>query len=183
MTDMTAAITPKSDQTNADDLLTGPITIKITEVKVKGGQEQPVAISYEGDNGKPYKPCKSMSRVLVQAWGADAKEYVGRSLTLYCDPNVTWAGMKVGGIRISHMSHIEGQMTWNLTATKGSRKPHTVRLLEVAQPDTTDWNAEILGAQTIEELGKVWARVPKPLKGPLTLLKDARKTELSNAAP
>jgi hypothetical protein len=85
--------------------LTGPITITITGVTVKGGgQEQPVAIHFEGDDGKPYKPCKSMSRVLVSAWGPDSSKYVGRSLTLYCDPKVKWGGMEVGGIRISHMS-------------------------------------------------------------------------------
>ena len=79
---MASAIIPKSDQLNSDDLISGPITITITGVSIRGGQEQPVAISYAGDNGKPYKPCKSMSRCLVFAWGPDAKEYVGRSLTL-----------------------------------------------------------------------------------------------------
>lgn len=178
MNDMTKAIEPKSDQTNADDLLTGPITIKITEVKVKGGQEQPVAISYEGDNGKPYKPCKSMSRVLVQAWGADAKEYVGRSLTLYCDPSVTWAGMKVGGIRISHMSDISEAMTWNLTATKGSRKPFTVRPLEPER----DWGAELAAADSMEALVAIWNICPDKRK--FKEIKDGRKAalDIKNAA-
>lgn len=129
MNDMTAAIVPKSDQINADDLLAAPITIHITGVNIKPGTEQPVAISFSGDNGKPWKPCKSMSRVLVAAWGADAKKYVGRSVTLYRDPAVKWAGMEVGGIRISHMSDIENPITMALTATKGSRKPYTVRPL------------------------------------------------------
>jgi hypothetical protein len=67
-----------------------------------------------------------MSRVLVQAWGPDAKAYIGRSLTLYRDPTVKWAGMEIGGIRISHMSHIDGAKQMMLTATKGSRKPFKV---------------------------------------------------------
>ena len=74
MNDMASAIIPKSDQLNADDLLAGPITIKITGVTVKGGQEQPVSIHYEGDDGKPYKSCKSMNRVLVSAWGPDSSK-------------------------------------------------------------------------------------------------------------
>lgn len=135
MNDMKAAIIPKSDQLNADDLLTGPITITITGVSIKGGQEQPVAISYEGDNGKPYKSCKSMNRVLVTAWGADANNYVGRSLTLYCDPKVTWGALAVGGIRISHMSHIDAPITMALTVTKGNKKPFTVHPLVVAPID------------------------------------------------
>jgi hypothetical protein len=139
MNDMRVATIPKSDQTNADDLIAGPITITISEVAIRGGQEQPVSIFYEGDNGKPYKPCKSMSRVLVAMWGPDAKAYVGRSLTLYRDPSVKWAGMEVGGIRISHMSHIDREHTMALTATKGSRKPFKVMPLEQptvpAKPD------------------------------------------------
>ena len=53
MGDMAPTIIPKSDQTNADDLISGPITIKITGVDIRGGQEQPISIHYEGDNGKP----------------------------------------------------------------------------------------------------------------------------------
>lgn len=129
MNDMKATIIPKSDQINADDLLSGPITIKITAVTVHGGQEQPVSISYEGDNGKPYKPCKSMCRVLVGAWGADSSVYVGRSLTLYCDPKVKWGGMEVGGIRISHMSNLDSAMTMALTVTRANKKPFIVQPL------------------------------------------------------
>lgn len=129
MNDMTSVIIPKSDQINADDLMAGPLTISITEVKIRPGTEQPVSIHYDGDGGRPWKPCKSMSRVLVAAWGPDARNYVGRSVTLYRDPSVKWGGMEVGGIRVSHLSHIERDMVLALTATKGSRKPHRVRVL------------------------------------------------------
>lgn len=132
--DMAAAIIPKSDQLNSDDLIAGPLTITITSVAIRGGQEQPVSMHYEGDNGKPYKPCKSMARVFVFAWGPDAKQYVGRSVTLYRDPSVKWGAMEVGGIRISHMSDIPEALTMALTATKGSRKPFTVRPLKAAAP-------------------------------------------------
>lgn len=124
--DMSAAIVPKSDQINADDLLSGPITIKISGVKVSPGTEQPVSIFFDGSD-KAYRCCKSMARVLVTAWGADSSKYVGRSLTLYCDPKVKWGGMEVGGIRISHMSDISSPLTMALTATRGSRKPFTVQ--------------------------------------------------------
>jgi hypothetical protein len=126
-TDMRGVIIPKSDQINADDLLAGPQTITIREVTIRSTPEQPVSIHFEGDNGKPWKPCKSMSRVLVAAWGPDAKAYVGRSATLYCDPKVKWGGMQVGGIRISHLSHIDREMNLALTETKGKRAPFTVR--------------------------------------------------------
>lgn len=132
MTDLTPFIVPKSDQLNADDLIAGPMTIKITGVKATGTAEQPISIYFEGDNGKPYKPCKSMRRVLVQIWGKDGNGYAGRSMTLYRDPQVQFGGMAVGGIRISHMTGIDSDVTMALTATRASKKPFTVRPLKAA---------------------------------------------------
>ena len=140
MNDMSAVIVPKSDQMNADDLLAGPITITIRDVSIRPGTEQPVSIHFDGDNNKPYKPCKSMARVMVHCWGADASKYAGRSMTLYCDPKVQWGGMAVGGIRISHISDISDTTVMALTATKGSKKPFTVRPLVVEQkPKGRTW--------------------------------------------
>jgi hypothetical protein len=136
MSDMTATITPKSDQMNADDLIAGPRTITVTRVTVNPGAEQPVDVFFEGDGGKPFRPGKSMRRVLVAVWGPDPSAYAGRSMTLYRDPEVTWAGMAVGGIRISHMSHMDGPVVLALTATKKARKPFRVEPLVVEKPAT-----------------------------------------------
>lgn len=149
MTDMREVIVPKSDQINADDLIAGPRTITITEVTIRPGTEQPVSIHFEGDNGKPYKACKSMCRVLVNAWGPDAKAYVGRSLTLYRDPTVKWGGMEVGGIRISHMTHIDREMVMALTATKGSRKPFLVKPLTAEAPKPAPPSADDITASIV----------------------------------
>lgn len=128
MSDMRPAIVPKSDQINADDFIGGPRSYVVDEVSVTPGTEQPVSISLVGEK-RVWRPCKSMSRVLVAAWGADAKAYAGRTVTLYRDPTVKWGGLEVGGIRISHMSHIERDLMLQLTATKGRRAPHVVRVL------------------------------------------------------
>ena len=133
MNDMHATIIPKSDQLNADDLIGREMTIKITGVTITPG-EQPVAVHFEGDNGKPYKACKSMCRVMVSAWGSDSKKYIGRSMTLYRDAKVKWGGMEVGGIRISHMSDIGEDMTMALTVTRANKKPFTVRPLLAQSP-------------------------------------------------
>lgn len=133
MIDLRGTIKPKSDQLNADDLIGGPLTIRITAVSVAEG-EQPVSISFEGDGGKPFKPGKSMRRVLVNLWGPDGAAYVGRSLTLYRDEEVVFGGVAVGGIRISHMSHLQRETTMALTATKAKRKPFTVRPLVSEKP-------------------------------------------------
>jgi hypothetical protein len=126
VSDMRAVIQPKSDQLNTDSLLGAPITITITNVAIRPGTEQPISIEYEGDAGKPYKPCKSMARVMVHCWGDDAKVYIGHSMRLYADPKVRWGGLEVGGIRISHMSHIDRAMTLALTESKAKRQLFTV---------------------------------------------------------
>ncbi len=147
MKDMRAVIVPKSDQLNSDDLLSGPITIKISGVAITPGTEQPVSVSFAGDGGKPWRPCKSMARVMVHCWGPDANEYTDKSLRLYRDPKVPWGGLAVGGIRISHMSHIDRAVTMALTESKKNRKPFTVLPLaeeQVAPPDhRSQINAEI----------------------------------------
>jgi hypothetical protein len=153
--DLSRAIVPKSDQLNADDLIAGPRTITVSKVVVQSGAEQPVAIFFDGDSGKPWKPCKSMCRVLVHAWGADGANYVGRSITLRRDPNVKWGGIAVGGIRISHLSHISQPMVMALTETKGSRKPFKVDPLQQAASAESDLLQRIASAQTIEDLERL----------------------------
>lgn len=135
MADLSTTVEPKSDQMNADDLITGPRTIRITKVSsCPGSAEQPIAIYFEGDNGKPFKPCKTVRRVLIQLWGADGAQYVGRSMTLYRDPAVLFGGLAVGGIRISHLSNIDRDVTLVLTASKASRKPFVVKPLVTEPP-------------------------------------------------
>lgn len=137
MTDMRAVIVPKSDQINADDMLAGPMTIRIAEVKVTPGTEQPVSMYFDGSE-KAFRPCKSMSRVLVAVWGPDSSQYVGNSMTLYRDPKVKWGGMEVGGIRISHMTGLDGPHVMVLAESKANRKPFTVKPLAVADKARTD---------------------------------------------
>lgn len=122
-------IKPKSDQLNADDLLTGPQNITVTGVR-RGSADQPVILDIDGGR-MPYKPCKTMRRLLILCWGDNGHEWVGRSMTVYNDPNVKWGGVAVGGIRISHLSHITQPSTHMLTATRGKKAGHTVHPLVV----------------------------------------------------
>lgn len=144
MIDISGTVAPKSDQLNADDLIAGPKTITVTAVKLVA-EDQPVAIHFSGDDGKPYKPCKSMRRVLVRAWGSDGSKYVGRSMTLYLDEAVRFGGSAVGGIRISHLSHIEKPLTMALTVTRASKKAFTVAPLAVP-PASDPPPADLLAA-------------------------------------
>lgn len=130
MTDLSLTIEPKVDQLTADALIGGPITVKITNVTGNDDPAQPISIHYEGDNGMPFKPCKTQRRVLVHVWGKDGKQYAGRSLTLYRDPTVAFGGLVVGGVRISHMSNISSDVVLAVTAKRGSKKPVTIKPLK-----------------------------------------------------
>lgn len=183
MTDMLSTVIPKSDQLNFDDLSGGrTVTILITKISGKSG-DQPICINYENDNGKPYYPCKSMRRVLIHNWGPNGSEYVGRSLTLYGDPAVKFGGLEVGGIRISHMSHINKEVTMALTATKASRKPFTVKPLVISEkPPLDDMIADIANSPTVDGLKFKYDAAIKAYpneKNKIIEAKDKRKGELS----
>lgn len=124
-----ATIAPKSDQLNADDLIEGVKTIKVRDVKGTTDANQPISIYFEGDNNKPYKPCKSMRRVLVRAWGTEGLDYIGKKMTIYLDEAVVFGGVQVGGIRISHMSELTEPLTIALSESRSKRKPFTIQPL------------------------------------------------------
>lgn len=128
---MTESIAPRSDQLNADDLMSGPRTFTIAEVK-RGNTEQPIDVHLVEFPGRPFKPSKSMRRVMVAVWGPDASTYAGKRLTLYRDPSIQFGGQAVGGIRISHVDGIEKALTLALTIKRGTRAPFVVQPLPKA---------------------------------------------------
>jgi len=128
------ALKPKSDQLNADDLI-GNITkiIKITGVKINLNSDQPIIIDYEGGQGRPWKPCKSMGRVLAALWGDDELLYIGRYVELYRDANVRWAGEAVGGIRIKSLSDIVKREVLSITISRNKKERITIEPLQIKQ--------------------------------------------------
>lgn len=153
--DLSNSIVPDSTQWNAEDFLSGDRSFVIAGVRV-GTSEQPVNIDLVGSD-RAYRPSKSMRRVLVAAWGADADAYVGRSLTLYRDPEVTFGRDKPGGIKISALSGIDKRMTIALTVTRGKRAPHTIDPLpDVAPPPPALTAAQIAASTDVAELGAWW---------------------------
>ena len=132
ISDLRATIVPKSDQLNAEQLLAGPMTVTVTDVSI-GSDDQPLIIHHDKDKQRPFKPCKTMRKLLIFAWGEDGRKWPGQSMTLFNDPNVRFGGAEVGGIRISHMTGIERTVQISLTATKGKKALHTVQPLATTQ--------------------------------------------------
>lgn len=160
----------RSDQLNADDLVGGPITVSITNVSKADSNEQPVHIAISGGY-QPFKPCKTMRRALVAAWGKNAAEWIGRSMTLYRDANVKWAGESIGGIRISHLSHISKQLDLALSESKGKKKKIVIHALKDI---VSEWTGKLNACTTLEQLLGLGAQLSKT-----QLSDDERKTLLN----
>lgn len=160
MNDMSATIVAKSDQINASDLIGAPRTVTVREVRIKAGDDQPVSILIEGDN-KAFRPCKGVRRLLVRVWGPDANKYIGQSMTLFCDPTVTWAGKPEGGIRVSHMTGLDEKIVEFMRTSREKTKPYTVEpLADAPKPqhgaDLGEWARKFIAnvgrAPSIEKL-------------------------------
>ena len=131
MVDMTSTIKAKSDQLNAGDLIGGPVVVKVTRVDVRGG-DQPVSIHTDGDL-QPFKPCLSMRRVLAKLWGGETDSWVGKSMVLFNDPTVIWAGKPEGGIRISHLEGISKKEEVTVRSSKRAVTRYIVEPLVIQQ--------------------------------------------------
>lgn len=173
MNDMTMTIIAKSDQINAADLIGNPRTVTVSEVRIKAGDDQPVTIMIEGDK-KAFRPCKGVRRLLVRVWGPDASKYIGQSLTLFCDPSVTWAGKEEGGIRVSHMTGLKSKIVEFMRTSRAATKPYEILPLiaevrdlpkqrQTAEQWASDHRAKVDEAADLAALDALIAKGAKPM--------------------
>lgn len=181
--DISDAILAKSDQINAIDLIE-PVIVTVVEVR-PGNKEQPVNIITDVYGAeRPFKPSKTVLRDLGKAWGTDTKRWAGRSMQLYNEPTVLWAGKPVGGIRVSALSHIEKPIQTAHTITRGKYLEVTISVLkpEFDESAVVDALADIAGASSEPALRMAWDLAGKRgvQKHPDVLAaKDKRKAELA----
>lgn len=134
---LSAALAPKSDQLNADDLIVSNLVIKVTKVIVNLQSEaQKIWVHYEGDNGKPWKPSKSMGRVLAEILGGDFTLWTGQYIELFKNKEIMFGKDKCGGIQIAAMSALKNATTVIITTKRGVKSKITILPLLVQQPTT-----------------------------------------------
>lgn len=167
--DMSDTIAPKSDQLDAVDLLGGDRTFTIERIS-RNNDEQPFNFHLAGFP-RPWRPGLSMRRVLMACWGKDAATYVGRRVTLYCDPDVQFGGAAVGGTRIRALSHIDKPKQVPLLIKRGKSAIFVVQPLpdapaaEKVRPSTAEeLIAEAEKAATNDDLNRI-ARAAAHLTG------------------
>lgn len=178
--DLSSSIEPRSDQQNYDDVANAPRTVTVEKVTA-GTAEQPVEIHLVEYPGRPYKPSKSMRRVLLAAWGNDTDTYAGRRIRLAGDPTIKFGGSAVGGIIIEALSHIDKPLSIALTVTKGKRAPFRVEPLKDAPQPAAPTREEriqsalnaIQNAKDGSTLANVWERIEAGGLGGEQVLIDA----------
>lgn len=164
--DISQTVQANSAQVNADDLA-APMTVTITSVE-EGTAEQPVFIHLAEFPGRTFRPAKTVRRLLIAAWGPQASDYIGRKITIFNDRTVRWAGQEIGGVRISHMSHIDAPLQVHLSVSRGKRAPYVVQPLpDAPKPATGERVTNAVNAihatTTADELANVRRRIPADL--------------------
>jgi hypothetical protein len=132
-------IVPKSDQLNYDDVMSTTITADVIGLAM-GTPEQPVSIKLKNVD-RPYKPNKSMRRVLIAIWGDEGRKWIGQRMRIRGNPEVKWGGQPVGGIEVAAMSGISVPTAVKLTISRGKRVDYIVQPLKKtddSQPENAD---------------------------------------------
>lgn len=147
MLDLRETIDANSDQLNADDLIGISKILRVRLVKKVSGRDRPMWIYFHGDNDKPYKPNITMRKLLIYAFGEDGDTWIGRSIEVYCDPEVKFGPQKVGGIKISRVSHINKDIKALLQTTRGKRSEFVIgRLPFYPDADFTEKSPQWIAA-------------------------------------
>jgi hypothetical protein len=129
--DIDRTLAPKSDQLDAVEL-SEPRTITITKL-TEGSEDQPINVYFEGDGGRPWRPSKTVRRILRECWGNRGSDWVGKSCTIYNDKSVKFGGLEIGGVRVSHASGISNPITMLLPVTRGKFAKYHIQPLVVRE--------------------------------------------------
>ena len=130
--DVLAGLVARSDQLNAVDLVVAPATVTIIAVRL-GDDKCSWFVDLAEFPKRPYKPCVTMRRLMVNVMGKDPKPWPGQRMTLYRDPQVKFKGDTVGGIRISHFSALSKPKTVELSGGHGPKIQWSVCPLEISK--------------------------------------------------
>lgn len=140
---MKRTVRKNTDQLNYEDFLGGVTrVVKITGVS-DGRKEAQYDFSIEGDD-RYWRPPATVLKLIILAYGDDDDNWIGKYAQLFGDPDVKMKGQKVGGIRISHLSHLKDDkpLEASLTVTRGQSAVFTVQPITAQQVQILDLKAE-----------------------------------------
>lgn len=126
---------PRSDQINADDLIGAPMTVTIKAIH-PGKAEQKYDIELVEVENRAWRPPVTVLRILLAAWGDEAKDWIGQRVTLYRDDSVRFGPEAVGGIRVSHMTGLTDGKPMDVRVSTSRGKRATVRIQPLTEAPT-----------------------------------------------
>jgi len=128
--DLSDTIQVDSSQINSADLFE-PRIFRLVGIQRGPDQRRPIEYRLEGED-KVFRPCKTVRRILVKAWGKDGNDHIGHLVRLYCDPTVrNPKGTVVGGTRVNGLSHTT-KTTITVSAGQSGMKEHKIEILHDA---------------------------------------------------
>jgi hypothetical protein len=136
MADISEAAQANSNQLNAMDIMGCEPVLTVEQVRLTNESGKKTAwIHYHGCNGRPWRVSTGMVRILMAGWGNDSDHWIGKSVQVFMEPTVKYAGKEVGGIRIRAMSDINARgINATLTISRTQRVPYPVKFLSMERP-------------------------------------------------
>lgn len=136
MVDITKAAQANSNQLNAVDIqgVEPVITVESVKMTTEAGKNV-VWIYYQGCNNRPWRVSVGMVRILMAGWGKETDNWIRKSVKLFCNPTVKYAGKEVGGIQVKAMSDINTNgMVATIALNRQQRQPYPVEYLDMKRP-------------------------------------------------
>lgn len=138
VSDISDTLAANSEELCNTDLIGGPVRARVERVTRNPDPKRPITI-HLSSGLKPWRPGVELRRRIVEKWGPDARQWVGRELRLFRDPDAKDPNGKVaGGTRINGMSHIDGPFDLQLRARSRVLASYRVEVLRVEAPPTLD---------------------------------------------
>ena len=162
MPDVSEVLAPKSDQLDNIELRgKGPQVFTVTRVDVREpGTDQPLVV-HLAEFPRPWKPGKTMGRVLAHCWGRESDNWPGKRVELFADEKVKFGNDTPGGTRISRISHITEPQQVPVLLGQGRPGWYKVDPLPDAPttqpPATLDTQvADLLATPSASHLARLW---------------------------
>jgi hypothetical protein len=183
--DMTKGIEGNTDQLNAANLTGRSVVVQILAVRNSRGQADKEKQPYEVviSDFKPWRPCLTSRRILIELWGDDGDKWVGHWVRLYNDETVrNPQGGEPGGIRMDAADLDKPFTTKPIIVSRGKTQRFTIKTIQPPKPPTLE---DLLASRglTVADLD---AYREKAGKGPISSLTEeqvAKMVSIYRASP
>lgn len=180
MPDVSEVLAPNSQQLDNIELRgKGPQVFTVARVDVRTpGTDQPLIVHLV-EFPRPWKPGKTMGRVLAHCWGRESDNWPGKQVELYADESIKFGNETPGGTRISRVSHIDKPQQVPVLLSQGRPGFYKVEPLpeSAQQPTPVEPTAEEIAACTDKaELQGMWRRSSPERRAQI----EARVADLDN---